>query len=169
MQLQKNRTSSHINIQSFPLNDLSQSGDAFNAGASGGASLYNRWSGVSGAAFLAPDVGLVHSNGSSNNFHLAVQRAGGDALAIQSTRTDLWGNVRVPMLHLLPGYQLSQPFEWVNISSDTIPPYDSLIGLPMRGMRSDVEGNGTTIISSYYHYFSVSVTMETESANLYVG
>lgn len=164
VELQENRTTSTISIQSFPINNLSYSGETFNSGASGGASLYNQWSGLSVAASLGPDIRLMHSNGSSDNFSQAVQQAGGDALAIQSTRSDLWRNVRVPILQLLPGYEQSQPFEWVNVSSDTIPPYESLIGLPIQGMTPSIEGNGTTIISSYYQNLSVSPPANSENS-----
>lgn len=106
--MQKSRTRAEITIQSFPINNLSYSGEAFD-GASVTASLFTQWSGIIVAAFSAPDVELMHSNGSSSDFQQAVNRAGGETLAIASARSDRWGNVRVPLLHLLPGYQQSRP------------------------------------------------------------
>lgn len=157
VKLQEHRHSSEIRIQSYPINNVSYSEGTFD-GANVLSSLYNTWTAVSGAAILGPDVQLIHSNGSSIGFQEAVARAGGDAVAIASTQSDLWRNVRIPFLHLLPGYHEERPFEWVDVPSDTIPPYESLVGIPIRGMRSTASGNTSMTISSNYQQLSVSAT-----------
>ena len=112
---------------------------------------------VAASVFSAPEVTLMHANGSSIYFDEAVAKAGGAAASVTSSQQDLWGNVRVPFIHLLPEYDSEDHFAWIDVPQDSIAPYESLIGVPIRGIPADKVGNATLTIQSYYTTLSVSI------------
>lgn len=99
---------------------------------------------------------LIHSNSSAPEFEETVANLGGPVAAVDAAQQDLWGGVRVPFLHMLEGYNPLQPESWVEIPTDRIPPYQSLIGVTIRGMPQDVPGNTTLYLNSTYHFLQVS-------------
>jgi hypothetical protein len=114
----------------------------------------DRFRALNGAAFSAQDTGLLHANGSSAQFDDAVQRAGGALEAARLTRRDLWRNVRIPFLHSLPSSPNSE-FDWIDVPSDTVHDYASLIGIPVRGIPTAKRGNATFIIQPFYQILQV--------------
>ncbi|KAF4625752.1 hypothetical protein G7Y89_g12413 [Cudoniella acicularis] len=109
-----------------------------------------------GASLFSPDAGTQYSNGSSAGFDDLISRLGGADTASKSTTMDLWGNIRIPMMHLLPKYNEQLPQSWVDVPSDEIVPYESIIGVPIRGIPSNGIGNITFNITSSYHVLECS-------------
>ncbi|KAF4443182.1 hypothetical protein F53441_11491 [Fusarium austroafricanum] len=105
---------------------------------------------VFGAAFSSSATRLMHANGSSPNFSNTLKQVGGPDEARRITQQDAWGNVRIPFLHMLKGYDLDKPHVWVDVPNNTIPPYESLIGVPIRGIPSTRAGNATMMLQSSY-------------------
>ncbi|KAK0730887.1 hypothetical protein B0H67DRAFT_476149 [Lasiosphaeris hirsuta] len=99
---------------------------------------------------------VMHSNGSAPAFSDAVAALGGPQAAVEAVQQDLWGNVRVPFIHMLDGYDPLRPSDWIQVPPDRIPPYQSLIGVPIRGMPQDTVGNTTVYINSTYHFLRCS-------------
>ncbi|KAH7394396.1 hypothetical protein BKA66DRAFT_299245 [Pyrenochaeta sp. MPI-SDFR-AT-0127] len=149
LELRENRTTYEYPIASFPHTNLSVFTPGPFEGSSTPAYLLNQFRALNGAVFSAQDVGLLHANGSSPNFESAVQRAGGAMEAVKSTRRDLWRNVRIPFLHSFSKGAETE-LGWVDVPSDTIPDYSSLIGVPVRGLPRVQRGNTTFMISSFY-------------------
>lgn len=98
---------------------------------------------------------VIHANSSGPGFNEAVNTLGGAQAAAEAVQQDHWGNVRVPFIHLLQGYDAGKPQVWVDIPTDTVAPYQSLIGTPIRGLPQHVFGNTTAYINSTYHFFQV--------------
>ncbi|KAJ0139794.1 Developmental and secondary metabolism regulator veA [Fusarium oxysporum f. sp. albedinis] len=67
---------------------------------------------------------------------------------------DLWGNVRIAFLELLPGYNGDDPNAWISVPEDEIVPYASLIGLQIRGGSFERPGNSTMTV--HFHYQTLS-------------
>ncbi|WXC54088.1 hypothetical protein SNK03_000093 [Fusarium graminearum] len=105
---------------------------------------------IFGAAFSSSATRLMHANGSSPNFRDTLEQVGGPDEARRLCKQDVWGNVRLPYLHLLDGYDSKDPYNWVHVPNDTIPPYESLVGIPIRGAPSTRAGNSTTMVQSSY-------------------
>ncbi|KAF5019791.1 hypothetical protein F66182_8160 [Fusarium sp. NRRL 66182] len=105
---------------------------------------------VFGAAFSSSATRLILANASSPSFNESVDQVGGFDEALRLAQQDVWGNVRVPFLHMLEGYNSSDPHRWVDVSNSTIPPYESLIGIPIRGVPATKAGNATVMIQSSY-------------------
>ncbi|KAF5718835.1 hypothetical protein FMUND_5003 [Fusarium mundagurra] len=105
---------------------------------------------VFGAAFSSPSTRLMHANGSSPNFDDTLQQVGGPSEARRISQQDTWGNARIPFLHMLEGYDLNNPHAWVDVPDNAVPPYESLIGVPIRGIPSTCEGNASLMIQSSY-------------------
>ncbi|KAF5011263.1 hypothetical protein FDECE_2616 [Fusarium decemcellulare] len=70
------------------------------------------------AAFSSPDTLVSHGNGSSVDFDEVAYSFGGPEQAGRLGRRDLWQNVRVPYLQLLPGYNAEKPHDWVPVPSE---------------------------------------------------
>ncbi|KAH7268225.1 hypothetical protein B0J15DRAFT_441376 [Fusarium solani] len=102
------------------------------------------------AVFSTPDVLLSHANGSSDGFDSAVQSLGGRWQAARIVQQDLWRNVRVPFLELLPHYDPDRPQAWVEVPTDRVVSYASFIGIPIRGGSTSRAGNSTMIVRSHY-------------------
>ncbi|KAF4958029.1 hypothetical protein FSARC_11125, partial [Fusarium sarcochroum] len=105
---------------------------------------------VLGAAFSSTATRLIFANGSSPNFSDSLKQVGGPDEARRMTQQDIWGNVRVPFLHMLDGYDPSDPHSWVDVPNNAIPPYESLVGLPIRGVPPTQAGNASMMIQSSY-------------------
>jgi hypothetical protein len=166
IQLQENTTMTGYPLSSYPSNNLITFRNAtFGYGDAGARSLINQYHALGWAVFSAQDINLLHANGSSNNFEDAVQRASGSAEAVRMTQRDLWRNVRIPFLHLLPGFG-SENDEWIEIHPETIPAYSSLIGVPIRGFPSAASGNITFTIQTNYQTLDVSANIYIHSSEL---
>ncbi|KAL4725720.1 hypothetical protein ACLX1H_007872 [Fusarium chlamydosporum] len=92
----------------------------------------------------------MHANGSSPNFRESLEQVGGPDEARRLCKQDVWGNVRLPYLHMLSGYNSSDHYSWVYVPNNTIPPYESLVGIPIRGVPSIRAGNATMMVQSSY-------------------
>ncbi|KAF4468109.1 hypothetical protein FALBO_5009 [Fusarium albosuccineum] len=77
------------------------------------------------------------------DFNIIVHNFGGQDQVARLGRQDLWQNVRIPYLQLLPGYDAEKPYDWVSVPSDQALPYVSLVGIPIRGPESHGVGNFT--------------------------
>ncbi|KAI0551032.1 hypothetical protein F4679DRAFT_594081 [Xylaria curta] len=56
-------------------------------------------------------------------------------MSSQASTSDLWGNVKIPVLEGLPGYKTARPGDWVDIPVDSTGIwYASLIGMPIRNI-----------------------------------
>ncbi|KAJ4315974.1 hypothetical protein N0V84_008108 [Fusarium piperis] len=106
------------------------------------------------SVFSTPDVLVSHADGSSDGFDDAVQRLGGKWQAARVGQQDRWRNVRVPFLQLLPHYNSEHPEDWVEVPTDQVVSYVSLIGIPIRGGSVFRAGNSTMMVRS--HYMTVS-------------
>ncbi|KAH6955855.1 hypothetical protein BKA56DRAFT_663254 [Ilyonectria sp. MPI-CAGE-AT-0026] len=105
---------------------------------------------VSSAAFSSSASRLMLANGSSPNFNDSLEQVGGPDQALRLAQQDIWGNVRIPFVHMLDGYNSSDPHTWVNVPSDVIPPYESIVGVPVRGIPGTRAGNGSMMVQSSY-------------------
>lgn len=110
---------------------------------------------IFGAAFSSSATRLMHANGSSPNFRESLEQVGGPDEARRLCKQDVWGNVRLPYLHMLSGYNSSDHYSWVYVPNNTIPPYESLVGIPIRGVPSIRAGNATMMVQSSYISLSV--------------
>ncbi|KAK8216122.1 hypothetical protein IWZ01DRAFT_524968 [Phyllosticta capitalensis] len=137
----------------YPRHNLSWS--AGNNGLSGATSQRVYWQMLLGTALSAPGAEVLLANGSSEGFEDAINRLSLPA-AISGTRQDMWGNVRIPTLHLLPGYDENSPEQWVDVPTDSIVEVESLVGVPIRGIRDTGIGNVTFEISASYNLFECS-------------
>ncbi|KAM0352580.1 hypothetical protein ACHAP4_008723 [Fusarium culmorum] len=114
----------------------------------GGASVFQGESGrlsrisdmrtVLAVPFLKQDTLVSHANSSSPHYNETITGLGGKREASRSGRRDLWRNVRIPFIELLPGYRSDDPHAWIPVSDDEIVPYASLIGLPIRNVSTVV-------------------------------
>ncbi|KAI0855082.1 hypothetical protein F4860DRAFT_521981 [Xylaria cubensis] len=53
-------------------------------------------------------------------------------ISFQTSASDLWGNVKTPVLETLPGYKSANPGDWVRVPVDSTEiSYASLIGVPI--------------------------------------
>jgi hypothetical protein len=109
-----------------------------------------------GAVITAPNSAALLANGSSLNFEDGLDRLGGAAKVISASKQDIWGNVRVPYLELLPGYKIHTPFDWVEVPTDQVVAYESLVGIPVRGTPLGDVGNITFPLSAVYTTLKVS-------------
>ncbi|RMJ17774.1 hypothetical protein CDV36_002556 [Fusarium kuroshium] len=122
------------------------------------------------SVFSTPDVLVCHANGSSDGFDAAVQTLGGKWQAARLGQRDLWRNVRVPFLELLPHYDSELPEAWVEVPTDQVVSYASFIGIPIRGGSTSRAGNSTMRVRSHYmtlscgEHFNASSTWLTPTA-----
>lgn len=126
-----------------------------------GASSYSMYrpyiSSLYGTTLFAPEAATQYSNKSTDNtgFDDLISRLGGLKPAVRRVTTDIWGNIRIPVLHLLPGYDSLAEDLWVEVPTDQIPPYSSIIGIPLRQLPPSNVGNLTFNIETNYHRFDV--------------
>lgn len=114
---------------------------------------------VYGAALFSSDSGLQYSNGSSDGFEALFQHLGGADSVLKSSSQDIWGNIRIPVLQLLPGYDPNNTSQWVSVPHrEQIISYESLIGVPFRGLPLN-GGNASFSINSTYFRFNVCPTL----------
>jgi len=104
---------------------------------------------------------VIHSNGSAPAFSDAVGALGGRQAAVEAVQEDLWGNVRVPFIHMLDEYDPLRPEKWIDVPTDRVAPYQPLIGVPIRGILQDRVGNTTVYINSTYHFLKASSVIST--------
>lgn len=155
MDLRKNTTTVEYHPASYPKNDLSSYlQEGLFGSISGQDSLVSKYHAIVAAAFSARDIGLLQANGSSRDFDKTVQRAGGASEAIRLTKRDLWQNVRIPLLHMLPEYQ-EETRDWVEVPSNMIPEYSSIIGVSTREFPSTNAANTSFIIQTNYQTVNV--------------
>lgn len=109
-----------------------------------------------GTALSSPSALGLFSNGSSPSFNDTISRFG-IAEAVQASQRDAWGSFRVPVIDLLPGYDANNPHEWVTVPSEEIVGYESLVGLPVRGLPSNSVGNMSFIVPTMYTKLEVRV------------
>lgn len=109
-----------------------------------------------GAAISAPNAAAILVNGSNANFERGVERLGGVANVIAAAKTDVWGNVRMPYLERLPGYNAETPHTWVDVPTDETTVFESLIGVPVRGIPDNLVGNASFTVSAAYTTLKVS-------------
>ncbi|RGP72137.1 hypothetical protein FLONG3_6860 [Fusarium longipes] len=115
---------------------------------------------VFGAAFSSSSTRLMHANGSSPNFSDTLDQVGGADEARRISQQDPWGNARIPFLHMLEGYDSENPHAWVDVPDNSVPPYESLIGVPIRGIPAVREGNATVTIQTSYMSLSCGPVIE---------
>ncbi|WAO84925.1 Hypothetical protein NCS54_00215500 [Fusarium falciforme] len=106
------------------------------------------------ASFYTSDTLISHANGSTDGFESAVAGLGGTSQAARMGQRDLWRNVRIPFLELLPGYDPDDPSAWVSVPADMVVPYASLIGIPIRGGSFNRTGNSTLTVHAHYQTLS---------------
>ncbi|RSL54683.1 hypothetical protein CEP54_009759 [Fusarium duplospermum] len=105
-------------------------------------------------SFYMPDTLVSHANGSTDGFDSAIAALGGTLQAARLGQRDLWRNVRIPFLELLPGYDPDDPSSWVSVPTDMVVPYASLIGIPIRGGSFNRAGNSTLTVHAHYQTLS---------------
>lgn len=111
--------------------------------------------GVYSSALFRPDIGTQYNKPSKQYDH-TISLLGGVERAGRELAVDAWGNIRIPALHQLDGYDANNKFEWVHIGQDSgVLNYSSLIGVIYRGIPPDFEGNTTMLVNQSYHRFSV--------------
>ncbi|KAM0380069.1 hypothetical protein ACHAPZ_000275 [Fusarium culmorum] len=103
-------------------------------GASSHASYISDMRTTLAVSFSKKDTLVSHANSSSPHYNETITGLGGKREASRSGRRDLWRNVRIPFIELLPGYRSDDPHAWIPVSDDEIVPYASLIGLPIRNV-----------------------------------
>lgn len=110
-----------------------------------------------GLAILSPDAAVQFPDPSNTTSHdAAVAVLGGLEAAALKSQSDPWGNVRIPVLHLLPGYDSEDAMRWVKVPQNEIAPYASMIGVPIRSLPQLAVGNLTLTIPTTYTTFDVS-------------
>lgn len=103
-----------------------------------------------GAAISASNAIAQASNGSSPTFDAAIRGLGGVDTAIVAARMDLWQNVRVPEITGLPGYDSEDPYRWLQVPTDRLVTYESLVGVPVRGIPQETPSNISFQLSTTY-------------------
>jgi hypothetical protein len=108
-----------------------------------------------GSAQMLSDSGLQYSNGSSDGFDTLLQQLGSADTVLKSSTQDIWGNIRIPVLQLLPGFDPNATNKWVSVPhQEQLISYESLIGIPFR-LSSLNGGNASFSINSTYFRFDV--------------
>ena len=114
-----------------------------------------------GAAFSAPIAAFVEPyKNQTDSYKNGLSRFGDFANMQMASKKDIWGNVRMPYLEKLIGYDFDNPYAWVDVTAhnlDLSVPYESLIGVPIRGLPDFTVGNATFLMSAAYTTFQVSL------------
>lgn len=67
----------------------------------------------------------------------------------RNSSMDTWGNMKIPMVEQLPGFQSMESTEWTNVDATSEPPiYSSLLGIPTANVPST--GNSTFTVETAY-------------------
>ena len=86
-----------------------------------------------------------------------VNTLGGESSAGVEAATDPWGNIRMPNLHALSGFDAREPHRWVDVPwRDSVQNYSSLVGEHLAGLERNLTGNTTFNTTASYLTFSVS-------------
>ena len=118
-----------------------------------------------GSALFNAESGAQYANLSSPVYDSLLARLGGREAAGELSTMDPWGNVRIPSLKYLPGYDPNRPEAWLNVPwKDGPVNYSSLIGVPFRGIRSSFAGNASFNIGASYHTFDVGFLVLSDSS-----
>lgn len=144
----------------FPFRNFSVTQSSGWTGASSSADIRTAVRTLFGASIAPPSAALLYSNGSSQSFNDVIERLGGPSEAIRVSRRDTWSNLRVPFIHMLPGYNANRPFDWTTVPADILAPYESLIGVPLRGLPLSGEGNMNLTLQASYHTLDVSLASD---------
>jgi hypothetical protein len=93
----------------------------------------------------------------NSTYENTIMMLGGDNYAATQAGTDAWGNIRVPNLQALSGYNSDDPHRWVDVPwTERIQNYSSLAGERVEGLKQNFTGNTTFTITSSYQGFDVS-------------
>ncbi|KAI1028705.1 hypothetical protein LB503_002605 [Fusarium chuoi] len=144
----------YLGINKSTIHQFYRDGAGVFQGASGAQSLITDMRTVLSASFLTQDVRVSHANTSSARYNETIAGLGGKWEASRKGRRDLWGNVRIPFLELLPAYDNADPNDWISVPDDEVVPYASLIGLPIRGGSFERPGNSTMTVQFHYQTLS---------------
>ena len=68
-----------------------------------------------GATIISPGAALQYSNGSSDNFTTTLSSLGSKTDILRSSSVDIWGNVRIPKLEVLPAFDVKNSQAWVEV------------------------------------------------------
>lgn len=98
---------------------------------------------------------VILANGTGPRFQEGIERLGGVGKAIVASKMDMWGNVRLSYLELLPHYNPESPHDWVDVPPNEIPVYESLVGVPLLGFSNKSTGNITFEIKAFYTTLNV--------------
>ncbi|OBS22456.1 hypothetical protein FPOA_08793 [Fusarium poae] len=114
---------------------------------------------VVNTAFSRTDVRLSHPNGSSDGYDAVIEQLGGVSKVARLGKQDIWGNVRIPFMELLPEYDDQNPESWTKVPSDKYVPYSSFVGVPIRGgSRHEAVGNTSMVLHTRYQTLSCGDT-----------
>jgi hypothetical protein len=107
-------------------------------------------------AFAAIESSTQYVNRNSDAFQILIARLGGMKSVSQSTSMDPWGNVKMPNLKLLTGYDAKSPERWVDVPGGELTNYVSLIGVPVSGIPISSTENLTFTLSAPVDNLAVS-------------
>jgi len=109
------------------------------------------------SAMFSPYASTQYTDPNTVSFKNLVTKLGEEAF-FQSFTSDSWGNVKIPRLEHLPGYDPIHPEKWVDVPYQTqVVNYSSLIGIPTGGVPIDFLGDTSFTMDAYYHNFEVSL------------
>ncbi|KAL1798197.1 hypothetical protein ACET3X_002234 [Alternaria dauci] len=91
---------------------------------------------------------------------------GGESSAGVQAATDPWGNIRMPNLHTLPGFDAKEPHRWVSVPwQESVQNYSSLVGDHVAGLERNFTGNTTFNTTSSYIGFSCTPWLSLKDMN----
>lgn len=91
------------------------------------------------------------------SFKNAIMTLGGPQAAGIQAATDSWGNLRIPNIEYLSGYDSSRPRNWVQVPWENgLQNYSSLVGDRIDGLDRSFTGNTTFNMTSSYQILNVS-------------
>ncbi|KDN71479.1 hypothetical protein CSUB01_07832 [Colletotrichum sublineola] len=96
-------------------------------------------------------IGTQYCNGTCDGFEDLIGRLGGRTAAAAQISTDPWGSPKIPRLRYVPGFDSSQPQNWLSVPwKERVLEYSSFIGKRIHGLDPGFIGNVTfTIVTSY--------------------
>jgi hypothetical protein len=129
--------------------DISQFGGTSN-GLSAMQALY-------AGSLYATNSGTQYPNTSGSSYDDLISTLGGTSSASIKMATDPWGNLRIPNIRATPGYDLTNPGQWLQTPWTTdVQSYSSLLGSRIQGIESSFSGQTNFTIGSSYEEFTVS-------------
>jgi hypothetical protein len=94
-----------------------------------------------------------------------VTMMGGESSIATLGAMDTWGNVRIPALQYVDGYDSDRPHRWLKTPWDEkIQNYSSLLGERVAGLNLKSVGNTTFTLESSFQSFKVSLKTTTPNA-----